>query len=333
MRGQASAELLFDAEIERTARANRKEARLRKLREKEGSSEVNSDTDEQVHEEVFEMAEETPPPPPPAERLLGDNEARDRNRNRLTITNQPVTVNKFEINPGLLRELKEKQFAGKYNEDANKHLKNFSVICETTKVDGNSEEAKRLRLFPFSLTDDAKECFDSLPAGSITTWNDMEDKFLEQFFPTALFVRRRQDISNFQQKDGESLGEAYKRYKKLLAACLEHNYDGTVQMQIFCNGLRLATRQVLDTASGGSINFKTATQIIKVIEAVALNEQMEMYDRTGGTRSGLIDLNQLEHRNAQNILTNKQIQEAVSAEVTKRMAAINLSQPLVAQVN
>jgi hypothetical protein len=60
---------------------------------------------------------------------------------------------------------------------------------------------------------------------------------------------------------------------------------------------------------------------------------MEMYDRTGGTRSGLIDLNQLEHKNAQNILTSKQIQEAVSAEVTKRMAAINLSQPLVASVN
>jgi hypothetical protein len=104
-------------------------------------------------------------------------------------------------------------------------------------------------------------------------------------------------------------------------------------MQIFCNGLRLATRQVLDTASGGSINFKTTTQIIKVIEAIVLNDQMEMYDRTGGTRGELINLNQLEHRNAQNILTNKQIQEAVSAEVTKRMAAINLSQPLVAQVN
>ncbi|PNX65319.1 hypothetical protein L195_g062538, partial [Trifolium pratense] len=56
MRGQASAELLFDAEIEKTARANRKEARLRKLREKEGSSEVNIVTDEQVHEEVIEMA-------------------------------------------------------------------------------------------------------------------------------------------------------------------------------------------------------------------------------------------------------------------------------------
>ncbi|CAJ2634893.1 unnamed protein product [Trifolium pratense] len=99
MRGQASAELLFDAEIEKTARANRKEARLRKLKEKEENSEVNFDTDEQVHEEVNEMADDNPPPPP-VERLLGDYGARDRNRNRLTITNQPVTVNKFEINPG-----------------------------------------------------------------------------------------------------------------------------------------------------------------------------------------------------------------------------------------
>jgi len=169
--------------------------------------------------------EDPPPPPPPAEKLLGDYGARDRNRNRLTITNQPVTVNKFEINPGLLRELKENQYAGKYNEDANKHLKSFFVLCETAKVQGHSEEAKRLRLFPFTIADVAYEWFDSLPAGSITTWNEMEDKFLEQFFPTTLFVRRRQDISSFQQREGESLGEAYKRYKKLLAACPEHNFD------------------------------------------------------------------------------------------------------------
>jgi hypothetical protein len=332
MRGQPSAELTFIPEVEKYCRAIRKETKLRKLREKEGTSGVEVDTDEQLDEEMAE-GPGPQPQPQPEERLLGDYGARDRNRNRLTITNQPVTVNKFEINPGLLRELKENQYAGKYNEDANKHLKSFLILCETAKVQGHSEEAKRLRLFPFTLTDDAYEWFDSLPAGSITTWNEMEDKFLEQFFPTALFVRRRQDISSFQQKEGESLGEAYKRYKKLISACPEHNFDTTVQMQMFCNGLRLATRQVLDTASGGSINFKTASQIIKIIEAVALNEQMEMYDRTGGTRGGLIDLNQLELKNAQSILTGKQIQDAVAAEVSKKMAALNLTQPQVAPVN
>ncbi|MCI74861.1 hypothetical protein A2U01_0096125, partial [Trifolium medium] len=43
-------------------------------------------------------------PPPLVERLLGDYGGRGRNRNRLAIANQPVTVNKFEINPTVLRE-------------------------------------------------------------------------------------------------------------------------------------------------------------------------------------------------------------------------------------
>ncbi|GAU10111.1 hypothetical protein TSUD_423820, partial [Trifolium subterraneum] len=207
------------------------------------------------------------------------------------------------------------------------------VLCETMKVEGHNDNQKRLRLFPFTLRGDAKEWFDSLPADSITTWDDMEAIFLDEFFPIPLFLRRRQEISNFNQKEGESLRDAYKRFKKSLSACPEHDFDSTTQMQFFCNGLRLSTRQVLDTAAGGSLNFKTATDMKKINEAVAANEQMELYDRSSGTKAGLIDLNRLEHHMAQSTLTNKQIKEAVEAEVTKRMAALNLRQPLVAQIN
>jgi hypothetical protein len=36
------------------------------------------------------------------------------------------------------------------------------------KIEGHSEEAKKLVMFPFTLSEDAEEWFYSLPAGSIT---------------------------------------------------------------------------------------------------------------------------------------------------------------------
>ncbi|XP_073225625.1 uncharacterized protein [Cicer arietinum] len=117
--------------------------------------------------------------PPPPERTLSEYGKRNRYCARLAVHNTPVTINKFEVSPAIFRELKEIHFAGKHNKDTDRHLTNFFELCETVKVDGCSEEGKMLRLFPFSLKDDAKEWLNSFPANSITTWDDLEDKFLE----------------------------------------------------------------------------------------------------------------------------------------------------------
>ncbi|XP_073225695.1 uncharacterized protein [Cicer arietinum] len=117
--------------------------------------------------------------PPPPEHTLGEYGNRNRNRAQLAIHNQPVTVNKFEVISALLQELKEIHFSGKHKDDANRHLTNFFELCETVKRNGCSEEGKMLRLFPFSLKDDTKEWLNSFPTDSITTWDDIEDKFLE----------------------------------------------------------------------------------------------------------------------------------------------------------
>ncbi|XP_073219691.1 uncharacterized protein [Cicer arietinum] len=167
-------------------------------------------------------------------------------------------------------ELKEIHFAGRHNEDANRHLTSFFESCETVKVDGLFEEDKRMKLFPFSLTDDAKEWLHSFLADNITTWDDLEDKFLEQYFPLTMFVRKRQEIFSYKQKEGESLCDTYRRFKNLLAGCPNHAYVDTAQMQIFCNSLWPNTRIMLYATSGGSLNYKTATEAQKIIEIMVI---------------------------------------------------------------
>lgn len=58
------------------------------------------------------------------------------------------------------------------------------------KIDRHTEEAKNLRMFLFTLAEDAEEWFYSLPAGSITTWEKWKQLFLMSIFMLMFFSRK-----------------------------------------------------------------------------------------------------------------------------------------------
>ena len=91
-----------------------------------------------------------------------------------SIVRPAITANTFEIKPGIIQWVQNSvQFGGSPTEDPNTHIRDFIEICNTFKFNGVSEDAVKLRLFPFSLRDKAKSWLYSLPAGSITTWEDL----------------------------------------------------------------------------------------------------------------------------------------------------------------
>jgi len=79
----------------------------------------------------------------------------------------------------------QSQFRGSPMEDPNLHLSVFLEVCDTLKINRGSNDAIRLRLFPFSLRDKARAWLHSLPPGSITTWDELTKVFLTKFFPPA----------------------------------------------------------------------------------------------------------------------------------------------------
>ncbi|KAM1211479.1 hypothetical protein EV2_003314 [Malus domestica] len=63
-------------------------------------------------------------------------------------------------------------------------------------VDGNN---LKMKAFPFSLKDKAKDWLYKLAPGTITSWESMKRAFLEKFFPTSRVILLRKQISGIQQ--------------------------------------------------------------------------------------------------------------------------------------
>nr|GEU81550.1 reverse transcriptase domain-containing protein [Tanacetum cinerariifolium] len=103
------------------------------------------------------------------------------------------------------------QFHGLPGDDANKHLDKFLHVTQSIKVNGVTDDALRLYLFPHSLTYHAIAWFDRLPRNSINTFEQMAKMFLEKYFPPSMVTKLRNEITNFRQRPDESLFEAWER--------------------------------------------------------------------------------------------------------------------------
>ena len=137
-------------------------------------------------------------------------------------TTQPVIrrpaiqANNFKLKSITLQLLQGVQFIRLPHEDPNAHIKNFLEVCDEVKYNGVSDDAIHLQLFPFSLKYKAKHWLTTEPPDSITSWDELVNKFLTRFFPPAKAAKLRIDINNLCQLDGESFYEAWERYKDLL---------------------------------------------------------------------------------------------------------------------
>ena len=126
-----------------------------------------------------------------------------------SIVRLAIAVNNFELKPNTIQMIQQfVQFDGLQDEDPNAHLANFLELCDTFKINSVYDDAIRLRLFPFSLRNKAKQWLNSLPRGSITTWEQMTKKFLLKYFLPAKMAKLRNDISSFVQMDLETLYDA-----------------------------------------------------------------------------------------------------------------------------
>nr|GEV81468.1 DNA-directed DNA polymerase [Tanacetum cinerariifolium] len=122
-----------------------------------------------------------------------------------------------------------------WGNDANKHLDKFLHVTQSIKVNGVTDDALRLYLFPHSLTHHATAWFDRFPRNSINTFEQMAKMFLGKSFPPFMVTMLKNEITNFRQ-------------------------------YTFYNGLTLRHRDTINAAAGGTFMKRRPEECYDLIE-------------------------------------------------------------------
>nr|GEX37395.1 reverse transcriptase domain-containing protein [Tanacetum cinerariifolium] len=99
------------------------------------------------------------------------------------------------------------------------------------------------------------------PPNSILTWEDLVNKFFNQFFPPSKTTHLKNKISRFTQRFDKTFSEAWDRFKELLRACPHHGFSELTQIDTFYYGLTKQDQDSLNVASGGVAPAKAVEKV------------------------------------------------------------------------
>ncbi|KAM6558679.1 hypothetical protein CsatA_027919 [Cannabis sativa] len=311
----------IDPEIERTFRQRRKEQKAKKRCNMADGFEIGG-----AHNEANPIA-------------LADDRARAIREYAAPMFNElnpgivrpEIQAPHFELKPVMFQMLQTVgQFGGSPTEDPHLHIRSFLEVSDSFKLQGVSEEALRLKLFPFSLRDRARAWLNTLPPDSVTNWNDLAEKFLRKYFPPTRNAKFRSEIMSFQQLEDETTSDAWERFKELLRKCPHHGIPHCIQLETFYNGLNAASRMVLDASANGAILSKSYNEAFEILERIASTNYQWSTNRAPTSRkvAGVLEVDALTALTAQmasmtNILKNMNMGGSVQPAAAIQRAEIS----------
>nr|GEV66440.1 reverse transcriptase domain-containing protein [Tanacetum cinerariifolium] len=177
-----------------------------------------------------------------------------------------INADHFEIKTNLIQLVQANPYHGFEREYPHTHINNFKRITSTLKFRDVPYDVIKLMMFPYSLEGFARVCYDKEPPNSILTWEDLLNKFVNQFFPPSKTTHLKNEISRFTQRFEETFGDAWERFKEMLRACSHHGFPELAQIDTFYNGLNDNDQDSLNVAAGENLLSKATREALQIIE-------------------------------------------------------------------
>ncbi|KAL4366587.1 hypothetical protein GQ457_05G023200 [Hibiscus cannabinus] len=274
-------EYQFEPEIERVCRRNRKEFRA--------MADPPNNQNAANNNQIAAAGQVNPPlavPPVQARnRPIRDHLLPDLENLNPGIVTPEIQATQFELKPVMFNMLYSiGQFGGLTHEDARQHLRSFIEVCDLYRQQGVHDYVLRLKLFPYSLREKARAWFNSIPSGSVESWDDLCRNFIIRYSSTVLTDKLRNGITSFRQTDDESMYEAWDRYKELFRKCPMHGFNEWTKVIMFYNGVNAPTRMMLDASANGTLLDKSAKEATEILDRLANNDYQFPSTRKGMTR-------------------------------------------------
>ncbi|GJR45675.1 hypothetical protein Tco_1313778 [Tanacetum coccineum] len=117
-----------------------------------------------------------------AEPILNENTEKAQSESNLSITSNDI---KIDLSKEFLVELRKNMYHGTHYEDVVDHIAKVLKMVDSIYVPGVDSHQLRMKVFPLSLADDAKEWWISDGNEKITTWEELVEKFFFRFYPES----------------------------------------------------------------------------------------------------------------------------------------------------
>jgi hypothetical protein len=192
----------------------------------------------------------------------GRPETQDANVDLIMQKIADVLQNQFGLKPKIQGQTYTPPFPEWYNRVALPHrvkppvdFTKFSGQDDTSTVEhiarylmqlgeASADEAFRIRYFPLSLTGLAFTWFASLPAQSICSWKDLEQKFHAHYF-TGSSEKKLIDLTTLRQRYNETPMEFLRRFRETKSMCFSLNLSDDQLADMAVAGMLPAIRKKL----------------------------------------------------------------------------------------
>ncbi|GJT62417.1 hypothetical protein Tco_1005950 [Tanacetum coccineum] len=91
----------------------------------------------------------------------------------------------IELSKELLMELKNNAYHGMFDEDVVDHIAKVLELLGLIKIPSVDSHQLRMKVFPLSLADDARQWWINEGEGKITTWEELVEKLFCKFYPES----------------------------------------------------------------------------------------------------------------------------------------------------
>ena len=160
-------------------------------------------------------------------------------------------------------------FHGMESENPYSHIREFEEVCNTFKEDISNVDLMRMKFFPLTLKDKAKNWLNSLRPRTIRNWADMQAKFLKKFFNTHRTNSLESQIYIFVFHKNEKFYQCWERYLETINVCPHHGFDTWMLVNHFYDGMSPAMKQLLEIMCGGDFMSKNSKEAMDFLNYVA----------------------------------------------------------------
>ncbi|GJZ94253.1 hypothetical protein Tco_0666456 [Tanacetum coccineum] len=117
-----------------------------------------------------------------AEPILNKSMEKAQFESYLSITSNDIKIN---LNKEFLEDLQKNTYHGWIDEDVIDHIAKVLEIVDLIRVPGTDSHQLRMKIFPLSLTDEARQWWIDEGEGKIAVWEELVEKFFCKFYPDS----------------------------------------------------------------------------------------------------------------------------------------------------